>query len=387
MESKRIARNVEAISSIVRRVSPSGQLHAPRITAQDMTTVRETMIRNEVSSVGASVNEFSRRLENYLSSPRRPIYAVPVVSGTAALELSLRLAGVLPGDLVITTPISFIATCNAIHNVGATPVFVDIHPFDLRMDITSLNHLITVRGEPREGQLYIGGKRVAACVPVYALGLPWDSRPIVQMCSRYGIAVVEDAAEALGSMVGACQVGTFGDIGILSFNGNKVITTGGGGAIITRDKKLADRARHLSTQAKTKHPYEYIHDQHGFNMRMPALNAALGVSQMDALSWILCRKAQNFYYEYSDVFCELDLPYIRPSESYSWNCWLVSFNAESRRQRDAYLKAFHRRGIQARPLWAPLNAYGPYAGCESMPTPGADQAYDQIVCLPSGVGG
>jgi dTDP-4-amino-4,6-dideoxygalactose transaminase len=188
-------------------------------------------------------------------------------------------------------------------------------------------------------------------------------------------------------MVGACQVGTFGDIGILSFNGNKVITTGGGGAIITRDKKIADRARHLSTQAKTKHPYEYIHDQHGFNMRMPALNAALGVSQMDALSWILCRKAQNFYFEYSDVFYGLDLPHIRPSESYSWNCWLVSFNAESRRQRDAYLKAFHRRGIQARPLWAPLNAYGPYVGCESMPTPGADQAYDQIVCLPSGVGG
>lgn len=387
MESKRIARNVEAISLVARRVSPSGQLHAPRITAQDMLTVRETMSRNEVSSVGASVDEFSRRLGNYLSRPRRTIYAVPVVSGTAALELSLRLAGVLPGDLVITTPISFIATCNAIHNVGATPVFVDIHPFDLRMDITSLNHLITVQGELRDGHIFIGGRRVAACVPVYALGLPWDPRPIILMCSRYGIAVVEDAAEALGSQVGGCPVGTFGHIGILSFNGNKVITTGGGGAIITRDKKIAERARHLSTQAKTKHPYEYIHDQHGFNMRMPALNAALGVSQMEALSWVLWRKAQNYYNEYLKVFYELDLPPIWPIESYPWNCWLVAFKAETRRDRNMYLKAFHRRGIQARPLWAPLNAYGPYAHCESMPTPGADQAYDQIVCLPSGVGG
>jgi dTDP-4-amino-4,6-dideoxygalactose transaminase len=334
------------------------------------------------------VDEFAHALESFYAGNGPPkVCAVPVVSGTAALELALRLVGVEPGDVVITQPLSFIATCNAIHNAGAVPAFVDVDPDTLGMRFESLQAFIHDHAKEIDGRLYLNGRRIAACVPVYTLGLPFDIQRIVRQCSLYNIPVVEDSAEALGTLVNGRHAGTFGAAGILSFNGNKIITTGGGGAIITRNKDLAKQARHLSTQAKTKHSYEYIHDRRGFNMRMPALNAALGVAQMTRLNWLAYRKASNCYTMYLPTFQELGLRSLPTKELHrsTWNCWLNGFYVSTIRERNAYLKAFHKQGIQARPLWQPLNTSIPYRDCFSVNTPAAWTAYSTLICVPSGV--
>ena len=239
-------------------------------------------------------------------------YAVAVSSGTAALHVALLLAEVAPGDEVITQPLTFVATTNAISYCGAQPVFLDVERSTLGLDPGKLNDFLINNGILKsDGRCYnkITGRKIAACVPMHTFGHPVRIDQIIEICQRYQIPVVEDAAEALGSFYKGQHAGTFGDIGILSFNGNKPVTTGGGGMIITNDEKHAAKAKHLTTTAKKPHPWEFFHDDVGYNYRMPNINAAVGCAQMECFTGVLENKRTTAQM-YNQFFHEIDIPFI-----------------------------------------------------------------------------
>jgi perosamine synthetase len=264
-------------------------LHRPVFEGNEKKYLVDCIDSNFVSSVGTKVVEFEQGIAAFTGSR----FAVATVNGTSALHVAIQLAGVQRGDEVITQALSFIATCNALSYAGATPVFVDVDRETLGMSPEALEHFLSNQCERRNGHLFnkTSGKRIAACVPMHTFGHPCRIEEIVAICDRFGIDVVEDAAESLGSYVGKRHTGTFGKLATLSFNGNKVITTGGGGMIVTDDEALAKRAKHLTTTAKVPHPYDFVHDEVGYNYRLPNLNAALGCAQMEKLPQMLAIKS------------------------------------------------------------------------------------------------
>lgn len=360
------ARHIEQITSIAKEIAPDGGLHNPNLGAREREYLGACVDNNEVSSIGAFVLQFGKMLEAFTGVT----HAIPVVNGTAALTLALKIAGVKPGDNVITQPLTFIGTCNAIAACGAVPVFVDVDRETGGMSERSLLPLLN--------------NRVSAIVPVHVVGIPMDVSALDEW--DLDIPIIEDAAEALGSFQSGEHCGTIGHAGILSFNGNKTITCGGGGAILTNNDEWAERARHLSTQAKKPHRWEFEHDEVANNLRMPNVNAALGCAQMERIDEILRAKAENFR-QYKEVLDDAGVPCLGPVRGDRWNHWLVTFLAESLGDRDRLLKEFNDRGVKARPLWKPLNRFGPYRECASMPTPNADWLYERAISLPSGVRG
>jgi dTDP-4-amino-4,6-dideoxygalactose transaminase len=387
------ARHIEQITSIAKEIAPDGGLHNPNLGLKEREYLTACIDMNEVSSIGAFVLQFGRMLEKFTGAK----HAIPVVNGTAALTLALKIAGVKPGDNVITQPLTFVGTCNAIAACGAVPVFVDVEASTGGMSAESLKERL---GNINTGRVW-HGDLPSAIVPVDVMGIPYDVKSMISIIGMSRIPIIEDAAEALGSYFGGphytahymdreeskqytMHCGKGGHAGILSFNGNKTITTGGGGAILTDSDEWADRARHLSTQAKLPHRWEFEHDQVANNLRMPNVNAALGCGQMERIDEILKSKEQNFE-EYQRIFDAAGCDYMRPVRGDCWNHWLVTLLAEDVDDRDRLLVEFNERGVKARPLWKPLNRFGPYKGCASMPTPNADWLYERAVCLPSGV--
>lgn len=366
--------HIERITSIAKQIAPDGGLHNPNLGAREREYLGACVDNNEVSSIGAFVLQFGKMLEAFTGIT----HAIPVVNGTAALTLALKIAGVKPGDNVITQALTFIGTCNAIAACGAVPVFVDVDRETGGMSADSL----------RECFSHWPNVRFTAIVPVDVMGIPANvfSLGIVS----HAIPMIEDAAEALGSFKAYNgrdnHCGTLADAGILSFNGNKTITCGGGGVILTDNDEWAEQARHLSTQAKLPHKWEFEHDQVANNLRIPNINAALGCAQMERIDEILRAKAENFR-QYKEVLDDAGVPCLGPVRGDRWNHWLVTFLAESLGDRDRLLKEFNDRGVKARPLWKPLNRFGPYRECASMPTPNADWLYERAISLPSGVRG
>lgn len=358
------------------------QLHQPRFHGHEKAYLLDTIESTFVSSVGEYVNRFEMDIARFTGAK----YAIATVNGTAALHVALLLAGVAAQTEVITQSLTFVATCNAIAYCQAEPVFVDIDHKSLGMSPEALAHFLSEQVDVRDGAAWNKktGKRIAACVPMHTFGHPCDMPKIMAVCAQYHIPVVEDAAEALGSRLNAQSCGTFGRLGVLSFNGNKIITTGGGGMILTNDEALAKQAKHLTTTAKVPHPWQFEHNQIGFNYRMPNLNAAVGVAQLENLPLFLSVKRQiaKHYQEWGKVN---GVPcMVEPALTHA-NYWLNALVLHDACQRDAFLQTTNQHGIMTRPVWEPMHCLPIYRHCMHGDLSVTKWAAERVVNVPSGV--
>jgi len=348
---------VAAIRSVVGN-APRVGLHEPQINEAEHVFVNECLDSTFVSSVGQFVNRFEQEIAGFTGVA----HAVAVANGTVALQVALTLAGVEPGDEVLVPALSFIATANAVSHAGAHPYFVDSNARTLGLDADALELVLSGMLQAKGRVINPAtGRRISAIVPMHAFGHPVDIVRIVEVGDRYGLPVVEDAAESLGSFVGGRHTGSFGKLGVLSFNGNKIITTGGGGMIITDDPELGARAKHLTTTAKVPHEWEFEHDAIGWNFRMPNLNAALGVGQFTKIHDYLARK-RVLAGRYADAFAGVDgVEFLTEPEGTSSNYWLCSVRVEAGLEtRNALLRATNDSGLQCRPFWNMLSRQTPY---------------------------
>ncbi|MBV6285946.1 LegC family aminotransferase [Pseudomonas aegrilactucae] len=357
-------------------------LHAPVFAGNEQQYVSDTIASTFVSSVGAFVDRFEHDMQVYTGSPR----AVATVNGTAALHIALLLAGVKTGELVITQSLTFVATCNAIAYCGAEPVFVDVDRETLGLSPAALEQWLdaqAVIGEDGLCRLREDGRVLRACLPMHTFGHPVALNELMAVCKRWNLALVEDAAESLGSTYEGRHTGTFGLVGTLSFNGNKVITTGGGGMLLTSES-LGAKAKHLTTTAKQPHAYEYVHDEVGYNYRLPNLNAALGCAQLEQLDGFLAAK-RRLAMCYKEALQGSDLEFVTEPQGCRSNYWLNAVICEDRAQRDALLKATNERGVMTRPIWALMNRLPAYQHCVKGDLSTAQWLEARVVNLPSSV--
>ena len=376
------------VVAAIRSVVGDGQvpLHEPEFTETEGEFVQECLDSTFVSSVGPFVERFEGKLAEFTGSR----YVVAVSSGTAALHLALVLAGVRPDDEVLVPALTFVATANAVSYCGAVPHFVDSSIETLGIDPVALRDYLHETTEVRNHQCvnHETGRVVRALVPMHTYGHPVDITEILEIGREFNIAVIEDAAESLGSTVAGKHTGTFGLMGILSFNGNKIITTGGGGAILTDDKQLAKRAKHLSTTAKIPHKWEFVHDEIGFNYRMPNINAALGCAQLSSLPGFLARK-RELYSQYQAAFDAVSgVRLVQEPAGCHSNYWLqtlvIAQAFEDR--RDEILAETNRSGYMTRPAWTPLHKLKPYEDCPRMELDVTMTLSRRIINLPSSPG-
>jgi aminotransferase in exopolysaccharide biosynthesis len=357
-------------------------LHAPIFSGRERQYVLDTIDSTFVSSVGAYVDRFEHDMVAYTGSPR----AVATMNGTAALHIALKLAGVQPGDLVITQPLTFVATCNAIAYCGAEPVFTDVDRHTLGLSPRAMNEWLHNHAQMDEdGVCRTRADKliIRACLPMHTFGHPADLDGLVEVCARWNIALVEDAAESLGSLYKGRHTGTIGRLGTLSFNGNKIITTGGGGMVLTNET-LGARAKHITTTAKQPHPYEYVHDEIGYNYRLPNLNAALGCAQLEQLEAFIANK-RELAAQYAAHFSGSDLQFVTEPDGCRANYWLNAVVCDSREQRDKLLKSTNDAGVMTRPIWTLMNRLSGYANCRQGPLTQAEWLEARVVNLPSSV--
>ena len=361
-------------------------LHEPRFTGNEQRYVQECIASTYVSSVGAYVERFEKELADYTGARR----TVAVVNGTAALQVALQLAGVQANDEVIVPALTFVATANAVHYLGAIPHFVDSEEATLGLDPLALREWLQATAEA-SGDGYRNrytGRRLRALVPMHTFGHPCDLEGLLAIARDYRLALVEDAAESLGSRYQGQHTGTFGLLGTLSFNGNKIITTGGGGAILTNDERLAEYAKHLTTTAKLPHRWDYVHDEVGYNFRMPNLNAALGCAQLEQLPEFLASKRRLFE-RYQESLADIDEVRLmrEPSDCQS-NYWLQTLilSENVAEQRNAILQATNDAGLMTRPAWRLMHRLAPYQECPRAPLPVAESLERRVVNLASSAG-
>ncbi|MBX3096499.1 MAG: LegC family aminotransferase [Fimbriimonadaceae bacterium] len=352
-------------------------LSVPNISGNEWRYVKSALDDGWVSTAGPFVDRFEREFAAAAKVP----HAVAVMNGTAALHLCLKMVGVTSGDLVVTTPLTFIAPVNAIHYCGAAPKFIDVDPTVWQMDPHQTVRYLREECEPRENGTFdkTTGQRVAAIMPVHILGHPVDMDPILEIAHELGIPVIEDATESLGAWYKGKPVGTLGTFGCFSFNGNKLVTTGGGGMITTNDPELAKRAKYLSNTAKDE-PIEFVHGEVGYNYRLTNLQAAMGVAQIEQLTAFLQRKREVFEV-YNHAFA--DLEGFRPMPEADWcrsACWLYTalFAPESR----TLLHALAEEGIQTRPLWQPIHKSPAYPTFNALTFPETERIAQQALSLP-----
>jgi len=323
-------------------------LHEPRLGKMELSYVSETIDTSFVSSIGSFVNRFEKQVAAFTDSPA----AVATVNGTAALHTSLLLAGAEPGDLVLTQPLTFVATCNAISYCGAEPVFIDVDRHTLGLSPEALQTWLDENATRREGAppiLKSSKKIIRACLPMHSFGHPVELDELVAVCKQWNIALIEDAAEALGSLYKGRHVGTFGSMGTLSFNGNKIITSGGGGMILAGEA-IAARAKHLTTTSKRPHDYEFFHDEIGYNYRMPNLNAALGCAQLEKIEAFVEGK-RALAACYAEFFRDTDVEFFEEPQNCRSNYWLNTVICENIEQRNELLKKTNESEIMTRPVW------------------------------------
>lgn len=357
-------------------------LHAPVFPGREKEYVADTIESTFVSSVGAYVDRFERDMANYTGSPK----AVATVNGTAALHIALKLAGVEAGDLVITQPLTFVATCNAIAYCNAEPVFIDVDRDTLGLSAKAMEAWLDEHAKlDSEGvcRTRADNKVVRACVPMHTFGHPADLDGLVSVTRRWNIALVEDAAESLGSYYKGKHTGTFGALGTLSFNGNKIMTTGGGGMILAGEA-LATRAKHLTTTAKKPHPFEYIHDELGYNYRLPNLNAALGCAQLEQLDTFVEAK-RALAAAYDAFFSGTNLEFVKEPADCRSNYWLNAVICEDKAHRDELLESTNQQGIMTRPIWALMNHLAMYQSCRRGDLSNSEWLEARVVNLPSSV--
>lgn len=323
-------------------------LHAPTFNGNEQKYVLETIKSTFVSSVGKFVDEFEQKIEAYTGSAK----AVATVNGTAALHAALYMVGVQSGDFVITQALTFVATCNALHHMGAEPIFVDVSPVSLGLCPKAMDEFLSQHAHVIDNVcIHKSSKRIIrAVVPMHTFGHPVELDELMTVCRKWNILLVEDAAESLGSFYKGKHTGTLGDFGAMSFNGNKIITTGGGGMVLCKTAELGARTKHVTTTAKVPHPYEFFHDEAGFNYRMPNINAALGCAQMEVLEQYLAQK-RVLAHRYQEFFTQTDFKFVVEPEYAKSNYWLNAVVCPSVQARDEILKQTNEAGVMTRPIW------------------------------------
>ncbi len=357
-------------------------LHEPRFTGNERAYVLDAIDSTYVSSVGAYVDRFEHSIAQFTGAG----YTVATVNGTAALHIALLLAGVGQGDEVVTQSLTFAATTAAIRYCSANPVFVDIDRESLGMSPESLKEFLSKQTRMVNGicRSIRSGAAIRACLPMHTFGHPVNIGEIRQLCDQYRLVLIEDAAESLGSLYRGKHTGTFGALATLSFNGNKIITTGGGGMILTDDPDLAGKARHLTTTAKKKHPWAYEHDAVGYNYRLPNLNAALGVAQAEQLPTYIAEK-RRIAAAYRRWCATAGVHFVLEPEGCQANYWLNALLLNDRGQRDNFLQFTNQCGVMTRPAWQPMHLSAMYRDCQQTDLTTTEWVYDRLVNVPSSV--
>ena len=361
-------------------------LHAPCVGQLEKIKLNACIDSTFVSSVGQFVTDFEEQFVDYTQAK----HAVAVVNGTLGLFLALKTVGVKANDLVITQSLTFVATPNAIKMLHADPLFLDVDKATYGLSADRLEAFLNDETHQQNGECFhtTTGRRISACVPMHTLGFSVEIERIVAICKQHNLKLVEDAAESLGSFYNGNHTGTFGDIGVFSFNGNKIITTGGGGMLVTNNPDYAERAKHLSTTAKVPHAWLFEHDEVAYNLRMPNLNAALGVAQFEQLNAFLTEKKvladiyKQFVAENSNSAGLLSLQNTRNGDA---NYWLNGFVLNNQMDRDEFLAQTNQAGIQTRPLWTPMHQLEIYQDAIRTPLPNTEWLAERIVNVPSGV--
>jgi len=364
-------------------------LHEPVFFGNEKKYLNACIDSTFVSYVGKYVTQFEEMTAKYTGSK----YAVAVVNGTAALQIALQVAGVKPGDEVITQPLTFVATVNAISHCGAKPIFVDVDKDTMGMSPEKLENWLS------KNTKYDNSKKrtinqttnqpISAIVPMHTFGFPCRIDEIVEIADIYNIPLIEDSAESLGSLYKGKHTGTFGVAGVISYNGNKTITTGGGGMIITDNKEFAKKAKHITTTAKVPHKWEYIHDEVGYNYRMTNVTAAIGVAQMENLEKIIKNKrdtAEHYKKFFSTIrqFDNSTINFISEPSDSSSNYWLNCIRLENRQERDKFLEETNSNGVMTRPIWRLMNKLDMYKDCQKGNLDNSEWFEERIVNIPSG---
>jgi aminotransferase in exopolysaccharide biosynthesis len=357
-------------------------LHEPYFGGNEKKYLEECIDSTFVSSVGPFVDLFEQRIAEITETKK----GVAVVNGTAGLQVALRLVGVQANDEVLTQALTFIATANAINYNQAKPVFIDVDRDTMGLSPSALKAFLEEFGELREGSTFNKktGKRIGACVVMHTFGFPARIEKLVTICDAWKIPLVEDAAESLGSTVNGKALGGFGKVGVLSFNGNKIVTSGGGGAIVSNDLELAAKAKYLTTTAKVPHPYEYVHDELGYNFRMPNINAALICAQLEQLDFFL-KKKRELALAYKSRFDQLGVNFRWELPNTQPNYWLMCVELENLDERNLFLKESNNSNVMTRPIWQLMNKLPMYKECQHDGLENSLYLEDRIVNIPSSV--
>lgn len=356
-------------------------LHAPYFGGNEKKYLNETIDSTFVSSVGVFVTRFEEMMAKYTGSK----YAVACVNGTNALHMAMLVCGVQREDEVLSQALTFIATANAISYIGAKPVFIDVDRDTMGMSPVALRNFLESNAEKKsDGFSYnkTTGKRISACIPMHTFGLPLRIDEIAEICDAWNIVLIEDAAESLGSYYKGKHTGTFGKFGVFSFNGNKTITCGGGGALITDDEQLAKRAKHLTTQAKMPHPWKFRHDEIGFNYRMPNLNAALACAQLEQLDKILQNK-RELAEKYNEFFKQTSFVFVKEPLYSKANYWLNALILKDENERDHFLQETNEKGVMTRPIWDLMSSLEMFKDCRNDGLVNSRWLEERVVNIPS----
>ncbi len=358
-------------------------LAVPVFIGNEKKYLNECIDTTFVSSVGKFVDRFEEDIAKYTGCKR----AVVVVSGTNALHMSLMLAGVERGDEVLTQALTFIATCNALSYIGAHPVFIDVDKDTMGLSPVAVREWLTKNAEIKDGQCYNKrtGRRVRACVPMHTFGHPVHLDELVEVLNEFNIPLVEDAAESIGSLYKGKHTGTFGKVGALSFNGNKTITTGGGGMMLFNDEELGALAKHITTQAKIPHRWEFRHDHIGYNYRMPNINAALGCAQLEHIEEYVASKRETAK-AYEEFFKDIpDIEFFVEPENTRSNYWLNSVILKDKEAQHNFLQYTNDNGVMTRPIWELMNRLPMFEKCENDGLKNTIWFADRVVNIPSSV--
>ena len=357
-------------------------LHEPRFLGNEKKYVNECIDSTFVSSVGVYVDEFEEKIAKYTGAK----FAVATSNGTSALHVSLLLANVNQNDEVITQPLTFIATCNAISYCGAQPIFIDVDKDTMGLSPAALKYFLKDNTTVKNKQCInnITGRVIKACVPMHTYGHPCKIDEIKQICDEHHIFLIEDAAESVGSKYKDKHTGTFGQLGVMSFNGNKIITSGGGGCVVTNDKILAKKAKHLTTTAKVPHKWDFNHDMVGYNYRMPNINAALLVAQLENLNYFLANK-RRLAKTYEEFFKTQEYTFFKEPKLSKSNYWLNTLLLKDKKQRDKFLKETNSSNVMTRPVWIMMHKLSMFENAQCGDLTNSEWLNDRVVNIPSSV--
>ncbi|WP_299127607.1 LegC family aminotransferase [uncultured Winogradskyella sp.] len=378
-------KNFDAVVSQIQKLYNTSDfipLHQPCFKGNEKKYLEACIDSTFVSSVGKYVDQFEAILADITNTER----AVAVVNGTAGIQVALRLAGVEANDEVLTQALTFVATANAISYNGAHPVFLDVDLDTMGLSPQAVSNFLEDNAELKDGDCYnkVTGRKISACLPMHTFGFSVHLDALIKVCNKWRIKIVEDAAEALGSTYKNKPLGSFGDLGVFSFNGNKITTSGGGGAIVTKDERLAEKGKYLTTTAKQPHAYEYFHNELGYNYRMPNINAALACAQLEQLNGFI-REKRGLAMRYEDFFKSMGIKFRTETQNTKANYWLMCIELANKKERNAFLDYTNSKGVMTRPIWQLMFRLPMFKDCLRDSQKNAIFLEERIVNIPSSV--